>query len=79
VYHEHCAVSTAKTSYDLADRVLYFLFDRGMAPEQVVGLGYPHAAVDRVAGMMAASEFKRQMPPVAELELSEKQAARSEK
>ncbi len=55
-------------TYDVADRVLYLMFDRGMTSDQIVGLGYPQEAVDRVVRMVAASEFKRQMPPVARLE-----------
>jgi len=55
-------------SYEIADRVLYLMVDRGMAPEQVVALGYEAGAVERVAGLVAASEFKRRMPPVAVIE-----------
>ncbi len=55
-------------TYEVADRVLYFLIDRGMSREQIVGLGYPSGAVDRVVGLVAASEFKRRMPPIAMLE-----------
>ncbi len=55
-------------SYDLADRVLYLLFDRHLAPERIVGLGYPQGMVDRVVQMVKASEFKRCLPPVARLE-----------
>ena len=55
-------------SYDMADRVLYLLFDRQMAPADIVSLGYPAEAVNRVVEMVAASEFKRRMPPVATLE-----------
>ncbi|MHB0871747.1 MAG: NAD+ synthase [Chloroflexota bacterium] len=55
-------------SYEMADRVLYLLIDRGMARDQIVDLGYPPEAVDRVVGLVAASAFKRCMPPVAMLE-----------
>ena len=54
-------------TYEVADRVLYLLVDRGVDRDQVVSLGYPAAAVDRVVTLMAASEFKRQLPPVARL------------
>lgn len=56
-------------SYDVADRVLYLLIDRGLARGQIVALGYPPETVDRVAGLVASSEFKRRMPPVARIEL----------
>ena len=52
-------------SYDLADRVLYLLVDRGMRPGEIAGLGYQPEAVNRVVRMVRASEFKRSMPPVA--------------
>ncbi len=58
-------------TYDVADRVLYLLCDRGMARDQIVDLGYPPQAVDRVVGLVEATEFKRKMPPVARLERRE--------
>jgi NAD+ synthase len=54
-------------TYEVADRVLYLLVDRGLDRDQVVSLGYSSAAVGRVVALMAASEFKRNLPPVAEL------------
>ncbi len=54
-------------SYAVADRVLYLLFDRNLTRDQIVGLGYEAEAVNRVVNMVAASEFKRRMPPVAVL------------
>lgn len=55
-------------SYGIADRVLYLMFDRLLARQEIIGLGYPPEAVDRVQQMVAASAFKRRMPPVATLE-----------
>jgi NAD+ synthase len=55
-------------SYDVADRVLYLMIDRGMTREQIVGLGYTPEAVDRIASLVASSEFKRRMPPMATIE-----------
>ncbi|HEX2987838.1 MAG TPA: NAD+ synthase [Chloroflexota bacterium] len=52
-------------SYDVIDRVLYLMVDRGMSRADVVALGYAPEAVDRVAGLVAGSEFKRRTPPVA--------------
>ncbi len=54
-------------SYDTIDRVLYLMVDRGMSRASVVALGYDSEAVDRVAGLVAGSEFKRRTPPVATL------------
>ncbi len=55
-------------TYDVADRVLYLMIDRGMSRDQIAALGYLPEAVDRIASLVAASEFKRCMPPVATLE-----------
>jgi len=55
-------------TYDMIDRVLYLLFDRGLAPAEIAALGYPQEAIGRVVGMVAASEFKRRLAPVAKLE-----------
>ncbi len=52
-------------TYALADRLLYLLFDQGQTPDRIVEMGYPRETVDRVTGMVAASEFKRRVPPVA--------------
>ena len=54
-------------SYAQVDRLLYWLVDRRRSPEDLAELGFPPELVARVVGMIAASEYKRQMPPVAKI------------
>jgi hypothetical protein len=35
--------------------------------DEVAALGFDQALVERVDGMVAAAEFKRQVPPIAKL------------
>ena len=53
--------------YAELDRILYWRIDRRRGPEEVVALGFDAATVSRVDSLVARSEFKRQMPPVAKL------------
>ena len=54
-------------SYPVLDRLLYWMVDRRRSPEELVALGFETALVERVERMVAGSEFKRQVPPVAKL------------
>jgi NAD+ synthase len=54
-------------SYAELDRLLYWLVDRRRSRTQLSGMGFAAAAIERVERMVAASEFKRQTPPVAKL------------
>jgi len=54
-------------SYAELDRVLYWRIDRRRSVDEVVARGFERALVERVDGLVARSEFKRQMPPVAKL------------
>jgi NAD+ synthase len=54
-------------SYADVDRLLYWMVDRRRTRRQLLGMGFDEADVDRVAATVAASEFKRQTPPVAKL------------
>ncbi len=54
-------------SYPLLDRILYWRIDRRRSIEEMVGLGFERAMVERVEALVARSEFKRQVPPVAKL------------
>lgn len=54
-------------SYGELDRVLYWMVDHRYGPDDLVRKGFDRAVVARVAQMVARSEFKRQMPPVAKL------------
>jgi NAD+ synthase len=54
-------------SYPVIDRLLYWMVDRRRGPDELEAMGFDRATVDRVGRMVAASEFKRQVPPVAKL------------
>ena len=54
-------------SYPELDRVLFWRIDRRREQSELVEMGFDAALVARVERMVAAAEFKRQMPPVAKL------------
>jgi NAD+ synthase len=54
-------------SYPELDRLLFWLVDKRRSPDELVEMGFAAATVERVTRMIAASEFKRQVPPVAKL------------
>src|SRR3990172_4413298 len=54
-------------SYPQLDRLLFWRIDNGRSVEELVAMGFDPEFVERVDRMVAASEFKRRMPPVAEL------------
>ena len=54
-------------SYPVLDRVLYWRIDRRRSIEELEAMGFERALVERIDRMVAASEFKRQVPPVAKL------------
>ena len=53
--------------YAELDRLLYWLVDRRRSPEELAGLGFAPSLVARVERLVAGSEFKRQMPPIAKI------------
>ncbi len=59
--------SEADFSYPDLDRLLFWRIDRRRSIEELVEMGFDAAFVARVERMVAAAEFKRQMPPVAKL------------
>jgi NAD+ synthase len=54
-------------SYPELDRLLYWRIDKRRSIDEVVALGFDRALVERVDRMVATSEFKRQVPPIAKL------------
>ena len=54
-------------SYPLLDRLLYWRIDRRRSTDELVEMGFERALVERIERMVATSEFKRQVPPVAKL------------
>ena len=54
-------------SYPELDRLLFWRIDKRRSVDEVVALGFDAALVERVDRMVATSEFKRQVPPIAKL------------
>lgn len=54
-------------TYADMDRLLYWMIDRRRSDAQLVAMGFDAAFIDRVEHLVAASEYKRQMPVVAKL------------
>jgi NAD+ synthase len=54
-------------SYPILDRLLFWRIDRRRTDEEIAGLGFDPELVARVDRMIATSEFKRQVPPIAKL------------
>jgi NAD+ synthase len=54
-------------TYPQLDRLLFWRVDKRRTTDELVGLGFDPAMVDRVDRMVAGAEFKRQVPPIAKL------------
>jgi NAD+ synthase len=54
-------------SYPVLDRLLFWRVDKRRSLEEMAALGFDPAMVDKVDRMIAGSEFKRQVPPIAKL------------
>ena len=54
-------------TYHELDRQLFWRIDKRRSVEEMAALGFDEATVRRVDRMVAASEFKRQVPPIAKL------------
>jgi NAD+ synthase len=54
-------------SYPVLDRILFWRVDKRRSLDEMVALGFDAATVERVDRMIAGSEFKRQVPPIAKL------------
>jgi NAD+ synthase len=54
-------------SYSEIDRILWRLVDRRLSLDEVVADGFEREVVERVDRMVAGSEFKRQVPPIAKI------------
>jgi NAD+ synthase len=59
--------SEAGFSYPVLDRLLFWRIDKRRSDEEMAALGFDPALVARVDRMIATSEFKRQVPPIAKL------------
>lgn len=54
-------------AYHELDRLLFWMVDRRRTRDELVELGFAPETIDRVARLVAAAEFKRQVPPIAKL------------
>jgi NAD+ synthase len=54
-------------SYPALDRLLFWRIDKRRSIEEMVTLGFDRATIERVDRLVAGSEFKRQVPPIAKL------------
>jgi NAD+ synthase len=54
-------------SYPVLDRLLFWRVDKRRSIEEMAALGFDPALVERVDRLIAGSEFKRQVPPIAKL------------
>jgi NAD+ synthase len=54
-------------TYPELDRLLFWRIDKRRSVDEVVALGFEREFVERVDRMVAAAEFKRQVPPIAKL------------
>jgi NAD+ synthase len=53
--------------YPTLDRLLFWRIDKRRSIDEVEALGFPREMIERVDRMVASSEFKRQVPPIAKL------------
>ena len=53
--------------YAEIDRVLYWMIDKRRSDEDLATMGFEAEFVARVGRMVAASEYKRQVPPIAKI------------
>jgi NAD+ synthase len=54
------------TYHDL-DRLLHWMVDRRLADDELAARGFDAVTIARISRLVAGSEFKRQVPPVAKL------------
>jgi NAD+ synthase len=54
-------------SYPVLDRLLFWRVDKRRSDEEMAALGFDPELVARIDRMIATSEFKRQVPPIAKL------------
>jgi NAD+ synthase len=54
-------------TYPELDRLLFWMIDKRRNDEELIAMGFNVAAIARVKRLVAVSEFKRQVPPVAKL------------
>ncbi len=53
--------------YALADEILYLMFDRGLAPREIVARGYDAPVVEKIQQLERRNRFKRRLMLIARL------------
>ncbi len=53
--------------YREVDALLYWLIDERCAHDELVGMGFDRDFVERIAGMVRGSQFKRRLPVIAKI------------
>jgi NAD+ synthase len=53
--------------YEEIDRLLYWMIDKRRSDEELVAMGFEPEFIARVERMVARSEYKRQVPPIAKI------------
>jgi NAD+ synthase len=53
--------------YEEIDRLLYWMIDKRRSEEELVAMGFEPGFIGRVERMVATSEYKRQVPPIAKI------------
>jgi NAD+ synthase len=53
--------------YEEIDRLLYWIIDKRRSGEELVAMGFDAGFIARVERMVATSEYKRQVPPIAKI------------
>ena len=54
-------------TYPELDRLLFWMIDKRRNDDELAAMGFSAVAIERVKHLVAVSEFKRQVPPVAKL------------
>jgi NAD+ synthase len=53
--------------YEMADEILYLMFDRGLSPQEIADRGYPRGIVDSISSLEERNRFKRRLMLIARL------------
>jgi len=53
--------------YAEVDQILFYLVDERESEQEVIGRGFKRGHVQKILSKIRASEFKRQMPPIAKI------------
>ncbi|MDP3013634.1 MAG: NAD(+) synthase, partial [Candidatus Subteraquimicrobiales bacterium] len=59
-------------TYEVADKILYLLVDKGIDKKEVMKEGFEESLVEAIIAKIKASAFKRRLPIIAELNDGEK-------